>query len=65
MADAANRSVNSSVVNNKNVQPVSVGDIHITCPGITSQEVARQVGDQLNHMFSGLHLDAMQRSTMR
>ena len=65
MANAANPSVNSSVVNNKNVQPVSVGDIHITCPGITSQEVARQVGDQLNHMFSGLHLDAMQRSTMR
>ena len=65
MADTANRSVSSSVINSKNVQPVSVGDIHITCPGITSQEVARQVGDQLNHMFSGLHLDAMQRSTMR
>ena len=65
MADAVSRAANSSVVNNQNMQPVSIGDIHITCPGITSQEVARQVGDQLNQMFRGLHLDAIQRSTMR
>ncbi len=36
MADAVSRAANSSVVNNQNMQPVSIGDIHITCPGITS-----------------------------
>ncbi len=36
IADAVSRATNSSVVNNQNVQPVSIGGIHITCPGITS-----------------------------
>ena len=49
----------------KNQSNVHVGDIHITCPGVTSKEVAKQVGVELNHMFSGLHLDAEQQSRMR
>lgn len=49
----------------KNQPNVHVGDIHITCPGVTSKEVAKQVGVELNHMFSGLHLDADQQSRMR
>ena len=66
MSEAARRISNvSNVVNNRNVQPVVNGGINITCPGITSQEVARQVGTELNKMFNGLHLEAEQRSRMR
>lgn len=55
-----------TVNNIKQNQPnINVGGIHITCPGITSQEVARQVGTELNNMFNGFHLEAMQQSMMR
>lgn len=60
--------VNQITTNNisgKNQPNIHVGDIHITCPGVTSKEVAKQVGVELNHMFSGLHLDAEQQSRMR
>lgn len=56
---------NSVVNNSKNVQHVIHGGINITCPGITSQEVARQVGVELNNMFNGMHNEAEQRSRMR
>ncbi len=67
MNEEVNRFIsNSNVVNNnRNVQPVVNGGIHITCPGVTSKEVAQQVGVELNNMFNGLHLDAMQQSMMR
>lgn len=55
----------NTITNNRNMQPVIHGGINITCPGITSQEVARQVGVELNNMFNGMHLDAEQRSRMR
>lgn len=55
----------STITNNRNMQPIIHGGINITCPGITSQEVARQVGVELNNMFNGMHLDAEQRSRMR
>lgn len=55
----------STITNNRNMQPVINGGINITCPGITSQEVAKQVGVELNNMFNGMHLDAEQRSRMR
>lgn len=55
----------SNIVNNQNNQPVINGGLNVTCPGITSQEVARQVGIELNNMFRGLHLEAYQRSTIR
>lgn len=64
MHDAINQINNSNVVNN-NRPSVSIGDIHVTCPGVTSQEVAKQVGVELNNMFNGLHLEAMQQSMMR
>lgn len=39
----------SSVVNNtRNMQPVINGGINITCPGVTSQEVAKQLPDALD-----------------
>ena len=53
------------IYNNSNMQPAIHGGVHITCPGVTSQEVARQVGAELNHMFHGLHNYADQQSSVR
>lgn len=64
MQEVINQINNSSVVN-KNSRPVTIGDINITCPGVTSQEVAKQIGVELNNMFNGLHLEADQRSRIR
>jgi len=56
----------NSVVNNRNVQqPVINGGINITCPGVTSKEVAQQVGVEVDRIFNGMHLEAEQRSRMR
>lgn len=57
--------VSSVVNNNRNVQQPIVNNINVTCPGVTSKEVAQQVGVELNNMFNGLHLEAMQQSMMR
>lgn len=62
------RMVNSlSTVSNfsNNTQQVNIGDINITCTGVTSQEVMKQVGDALNKQFSGMALDALQQSKIR
>ncbi|MDE5590124.1 MAG: hypothetical protein K2J60_13475 [Acetatifactor sp.] len=52
--------------NIRNTQPVINGGINITCPGVTSKEVAKQLPGVLNEAlereFSGLHLQAMQWS---
>lgn len=58
------RNMNQINHNGQN-QSVNIGDVNINCPGITSQEVARQVGDQLNHIFSGFHNYADQQSRIR
>ncbi len=56
----------NSITNNRNLRPnINVGGIHISCPGITSQEVARQVGAALENMFSGLHNYADQYARIR
>ncbi len=56
----------NSVVNNRNVQqPVIHGGINITCPGVTSKEVAQQVGVEVDRIFNGMYLEAEQRSRMR
>jgi len=53
----------SVINNNKNVQPnINVGDIHVTCPGVTSQEVMRHLGGALDEKFRGLHTYADQMS---
>lgn len=44
---------------------ITIGDINITCPGVTSREVARQIGVEVNHLFNGMHLDAMQHNIGR
>ena len=54
------------ITNNKNIQPnIRIGDIRITCPGVTSREVAAQVGSELNRLFSGFHLYTEQQSAIR
>lgn len=51
----------NSVVNNRNVQPViNVGDVNVTCPGVTSQEVMREVGDVLGKQIGHLAQRAVQ-----
>lgn len=58
--------VSSVVNNNRNVQqPVINGGINITCPGVTSKEVAQQVSVEVDRIFNGMHLEAEQRSRMR
>lgn len=55
----------SNVNDNRNTQSINVGDIYITCPGVTSQEVAGNIGGELNRLFYGLSNDARQFSTKR
>ena len=64
-SQVTNSSIVNNIANNRNMQPVINGGLNITCPGITSQEVARQVGIKVNDMFNGLHLEADQRSRIR
>ena len=64
--EITNNTAINNVTNNRNIQPnINVGGINITCPGVTSQEVAKQVGVELNRMFNGLHLDAYQQSKIK
>ena len=51
----------NNVTNNRNVQPViNVGDVNVTCPGVTSQEVMREVGDALGKQIGHLSQRAIQ-----
>ena len=62
MSDFTKQITNSNIVNNNNNQPnVS---INVTCPGVTSQEVVRQIGTELNNVFNGLSLKAYQRANI-
>ena len=63
MSDMVSKTVNNNVVTNNNNQPhISIGDINVTCPGVTSQEVVKEVGKALENQFSGLALKAYQQS---
>lgn len=54
------------ITNNQNIRPnIRIGDIHITCPGVTSREVTAQVGAELNRLFNGFHLYTEQQCTIR
>lgn len=56
----------SNVVNHSNVQPnIHVDGITITCPGVTSKEVMREVGAALEETFRGFHNYADQQSRIR
>ena len=53
---------NISNVNTNNVANNQTINMTVNCPGITSKEVANQVKAELNHAFSGMSLDALQRA---
>ena len=59
--------VANNVTNNRNAQPnINIGDIYVSCPGVTEQQVARHIGPalvrELNREFQGLHVYADQVS---
>lgn len=55
-----------SNVTNKNVQPsISIGDIHVTCPGVTSQEVMKELGNALDKQIGHLSQRALQEQPRR
>jgi len=56
---------NYNNISNKNIYPTITGGLNITCPGITSSEVAKQVGIALQHEFNGLSNRALQESMLR
>ncbi len=58
----AEHAVNNNSINNTPFY--TTGDIHIHCPGITKDEVARQIGTELTNVFSGLSLKAYQRASI-
>ena len=58
----AGHAVNNNSINN--TPSYTTGDIHIHCPGITKDEVARQIGTELTNVFNGLSLKAYQRASI-
>lgn len=66
--EITNNTAINNVTNNRNVQPV-VNHINVTCPGVTSQQVAEQlgnvIGQELNKQFNGFSLYADQMSRKR
>lgn len=53
---------NSNVVNNNSKPSYSMnGDVHIHCPGVTKDEVAKQIGDEMTKTFFGMENKARQR----
>lgn len=60
---------NISNISNSNKPSVNIGDIHVTCPGVTSQQVAEQLGGvlgkELDKQFSGFHNYVDQQSRIR
>lgn len=58
MVDGIHNSYNT----NNTRQQVNIGDIHVNCTGVTSQEVAKQVGDILHQEIGGMALEALQET---
>lgn len=65
---------NTAISNAANSKPsVTIGDIHITCPGVTEQQVAERLGNvignvigkELDKQFGGFHSYTDQMSRMR
>lgn len=59
-----NSAVNNLVPVNRAAQ-VNIGDVNVTCTGVTSQQVQRQIGDALHKEFGNMALDALQMSGKR
>lgn len=62
--DTAKSIANSNMVNNNNKPSYSVGDVHIHCPGVTKDEVAKQIGTEMTKTFFGLENKALQRANI-
>ena len=45
-------------------QSMTIENMNITCPGITSDDVAKQIGSALKKEFSGMSLKAYQISNI-
>ena len=58
----AGHAMNHNSVNNS--PSYTMGDVHIHCPGITKDEVAKQIGSELTNVFTGLSLNAYQRANI-
>ena len=62
-----NTAINNVTANNK--PSVSIGDIYVTCPGVTEQQVAERIGSvlgrELDKQFSGFHNYADQMIRIR
>lgn len=55
-------SVYNNIINNTNNQPsVNIGDIHIHCPGLTSDEVAIIAGEKFKEIVWGMPINAYQQ----
>lgn len=55
----------NNVTNNNNKPSISIGNINVTCPGVTSQEVMREVGDALGKQIGHLAQRAIQEQPRR
>lgn len=59
----------NNVTNNNSKPSINIGDIHVTCPGVTEQQVAERIGGvldkELDKKFNGFSNYTDQRSRMR
>ena len=52
----------SNVVTNNNVQPViNLGGVNITCPGVTDEQIVKQIKVTLEHELCGMAMHAYQK----
>ena len=55
----------SNVNTNNNMASYSMnGDVHINCPGVTKDEVVKQIGDEMTKTFFGMSNKALQRASI-
>lgn len=53
--------MNNKIVNT-NTHTFTVGDVNITCSGVTSHEVVKEIGASMNKVFEGLAMNAYQHA---
>ena len=59
--DSITKNINS--INNNSMRQIynTIENVNVTCPGITSDDVAKQIGSALRKEFSGMSLNAYQK----
>ena len=60
--DSITKNINS-INNNNSMRQIynTIENVNVTCPGITSDDVAKQIGSALRKEFSGMSLNAYQK----